>query len=146
MDYNKKRPKNSSNPSPQKKSLANVSVSNDAEKIFWSFALVDREGEWGFNKIDKNRLHELVVSGFKNIEGLTWVELKSSGSHSIDLDQLDKKAVNRLKEIKLDDLEHLFSLRFSGKERLWGIRDGNVLQVLWWDPQHKVCPAPKKHT
>jgi predicted DNA-binding transcriptional regulator AlpA len=40
----------------------------------------------------------------------------------------------------------LFSLRLSSLERLWGLRSNDVFSVLWWDPNHQICPSPKKHT
>jgi hypothetical protein len=43
-----------------------------------------------------------------------------------------------------DEQARLFSLRITGKMRLWGIRDIETLRVLWWDPQHSVCPPLKK--
>ena len=36
--------------------------------------------------------------------------------------------------------------RISGPGRVWGIREEHVLDLLWWDPRHEVCPSPKKHT
>ncbi len=34
----------------------------------------------------------------------------------------------------------------NGKQRIWGIKDRNILKVLWWDPDHEVCPSLKKYT
>ena len=52
----------------------------------------------------------------------------------------------RLVEIKQDDLSQLFSLRISAKCRVWGILDGRVFKVLWYDPKHEVYPSTKGHT
>ena len=35
----------------------------------------------------------------------------------------------------------LFSVRLTGRIRLWGLRDVSILRVLWWDPEHTVCPS-----
>jgi len=43
-----------------------------------------------------------------------------------------------------DAVEDLFSLRLTGKKRLWGIRDRHVFKVFWWDPEHGVCPSELK--
>jgi len=50
-----------------------------------------------------------------------------------------------VKELGMTD-DALYSLRLSGKLRLWGVRDRSVLQLLWYDPEHQVCPSPLKNT
>jgi len=57
-----------------------------------------------------------------------------------------KDAQKRLEELKLDDVDQLYSLRLNGRERLWGIRSNDKFSILWWDPEHQICPAPLKHT
>ena len=77
---------------------------------------------------------------------MTWKAIGTNGSHPVALNDLDKTARDRLAELNLDDIDHLYSLRLSGTERVWGILDRSILKVLWWDPDHQVCPAAKKHT
>jgi hypothetical protein len=60
--------------------------------------------------------------------------------------ELCKTARDRLEDLRLEDIDELVSLRLGGAERVWGIRDGNVMLLLWWDPEHAVCPSLKKHT
>ncbi|MDQ2731557.1 MAG: hypothetical protein M3Y56_07855, partial [Armatimonadota bacterium] len=67
-------------------------------------------------------------------------------SHPVELGKLCKAAQDRLVEIRQDDAATLFSLRIGGQGRIWGVRDGPTLRILWWDPQHEVCPSLKKHT
>lgn len=123
-------------------------ISDDRGPVFWSFSLIDCSGPWGFDVICKNEFHNLITSGFKSKEGISWEELKrNGGSHSINFSCIVKKARKRLEEIHLEDVgEQLFSMRFTGEKRVWGIRHGNVFKVLWWDPKHEICPSPKKHT
>lgn len=45
-----------------------------------------------------------------------------------------------------DDLDQLFSLRLTVRKRVWGIKEGNIFWILWWDPEHEVCKSHKKHT
>ena len=77
---------------------------------------------------------------------MTWGEVEGRGSHFVDVDNCSREAQKRLEEIKLDDLEQLFSLRIGGRKRIFGWRREAVLYVLWWDPDHKVCPSEMKHT
>ena len=87
-----------------------------------------------------------VIERLTGFETITWDDLRRSGSHPVSIGDLIKEARDRLQKLKIDDLDELYSLRISGRERLWGMRIGNVFSVLWWDPEHAVCPSNKKHT
>ena len=88
-----------------------------------------------------------VLERLRSFESMTWREIDGpTGSHGVGLTSLCAAAQKRLVTIKQDDAEELFSLRVEGAARVWGIRDGHVLRILWWDPRHEVCPSPKKHT
>jgi hypothetical protein len=49
-------------------------------------------------------------------------------------------------DLKLDDLDTLFSFRVTGATRVFGVVRREYLRVLWYDPDHKVCPSKLKHT
>ncbi|HAT1802334.1 TPA: hypothetical protein I8Z04_000991 [Legionella pneumophila] len=146
MNKKKKQPKVLNTPAPDKTPKFIERTSNDADSISWSFSMIDNDGPWGFNSICRNRLHELLTSELKNKESLNWAQLKQSGSHNVEKYQLIKDAQERLCMLRLEDLDELFSLRISGKERIWGIRHGNILKIMWWDPDHEICPSHKKNT
>jgi hypothetical protein len=82
----------------------------------------------------------------KELETMTWQAIGETGSHFIDVSGLSKSARDRLLAIQQDDVDQLYSLRVTGRRRIFGIRDGGTFRVLWWDPEHEVCPAQKKHT
>ena len=52
----------------------------------------------------------------------------------------------RLCDLEKEDLDELYSLRLSGKKRIWGIKESNLLWFLWWDPEHEICPSLLKNT
>ena len=60
-------------------------------------------------------------------------------NNSVDIDGLTPAAKARLNQIKIDDIEEVFSMRFNNLFRVIGIRDGAVLYILWIDSYHKVC-------
>ncbi len=64
----------------------------------------------------------------------------------VQVGDLCSKAQKRLIDISKDDCDELFSLRIMVRQRIRGIKDGNILWLLWWDPEHEVCPSHKKHT
>lgn len=52
----------------------------------------------------------------------------------------------RLDALGYGDQDRVVSLRLSAKERVSGVMESGVLNVLWWDPDHTVYPVEKKHT
>lgn len=77
---------------------------------------------------------------------MTWNEILVKGkkrNHSVAITQLCAQAQKRLRDSGQADLEELVSLRLSGPERVWGILREGVLAVIWWDPNHEVCPSIK---
>lgn len=76
---------------------------------------------------------------------MTWAEIEKAcggrshgnASHFVKVAKISKKASARLKEIKQEDTEDIFSLRIEGKVRIYGIRDNAVLKILWFDPWHE---------
>ncbi len=61
----------------------------------------------------------------------------------MEIAKLSAEARQRLVELRQDDVDELFSLRMTGRRRVWGFREANVLRFLWWDPDHQVCPVDK---
>lgn len=106
---------------------------------------MDMDGPWGWNKFDPLLLQNLFHKIFDS-QKLTWQILRENGSHLVQVGDLCAKAQKRLFELSKDDCDELFSLRVTGRQRIWGIKDGNIFWLLWWDPNHEVCPSHKKHT
>jgi hypothetical protein len=114
----------------------------------WRVSKLEMVDPFGWHRIEAAKLEE-VRRKLAHFEAMTWQEiLVSSGhrNHAVAIDRICDAAADRLEEIGQGDIEELVSLRLSGPERVWGIRTGNVLMVLWWDPEHAVCPALLRHT
>ncbi len=111
----------------------------------WAFRIVDLGGPWCWSALGGPELRT-VLQRLKEFESMTWQAIADTGSHSIDVDRLAKPARARLVEIQQDDVDQVYSLRCTGRRRIFGIREGGVLRILWWDSEHEVCPAPLKHT
>jgi len=84
-----------------------------------------------------------------HLERLSWNEIlvgSKRSNHTVQRGDLSKAARDRLEALQLDDQEEFVSLRLSGEERVWGIRLDGAMTLIWWDPNHRVCPSIKKHT
>jgi len=85
----------------------------------------------------------------KSFETMTWSEILNEGAkrnHLVSRNDLCKEAKDRLVVLKQDDVDHLLSLALAAKGRIWGILENSVVRLLWWDPEHSVCPSRKKNT
>ena len=108
--------------------------------------MMDREGPFGWLKcVSTEKFHDILQKKGQ-FEGMSWDAMQKNGSHNIEAYRLEKPARDRLEEIGLDDIDHLYSLRLTGTNRIWCIQDLNLLRVIWWDPDHQVYIVPKKNT
>jgi len=143
-----KKPRKIEKPSLDKKARRKEQPeTTERQRIVWSISIIDRHGNWGWNDVKNAILWDTIMKKMKNFETMTWAEIKQrKHSHSIPVSDLCSQAQRRLRKIHLDDIDDVFQLGLSGKERIFGIRDERTLKVVWWDPSHTVCPAEKKHT
>ena len=115
------------------------------QRFSWSYSIFDKVGP--FNSAGSEVILEDIFEKQRSLENFNFSQLSQQGSHFISIDQIATEARKRLSERNLDDYEELFSFRFSGKERLFCIQlQEGLMGVLWWDPEHKICPTEKKYT
>lgn len=122
----------------------------------WNFRSCDTdiESNWAFCK---ERLSvdfwDEVFPKLQSFEKMTWGEIlikAKKQNHSIDVDSLNKCARDRLCELRIEE-EAVYSLRLTGKIRIYGFMVGSVFNILWYDNDHGnndtcVCRSYKKHT
>jgi hypothetical protein len=110
----------------------------------WSVSKFDHDGIWGKDKFgDHTIIWDELLPKLSSYETMTWNDIyrNKKRDHSVEVWKLIKEARDRLAELKLDETEELFRFRLSGTGRLWGIRNGRVFILLWWDPDHEICPS-----
>ena len=114
----------------------------------WRISRLDTEGPFGWDALEQKTLCDIRAK-LTNFEGMTLGEIfvkAKKQNHSVDVSKLSPIAQTRLKKIRQDDVDALHALHLSGTKRVWTILERNILNLLWWDPEHKVCPSLKKHT
>lgn len=116
----------------------------------WSFAILDLVAQVGGWVHLRPEVLDQLLARFQSWERMTWSQILSEGgkkrNHIIDVGKCCTESQERLKFLKLDDYEELLSLSVSGRARVIGILDRATFKILWWDPDHQVCPSTMKHT
>jgi hypothetical protein len=120
--------------------LATEPATHNHERISWHLGALDLDGPFCPKRIGEPSLAD-VVDKLRSFETMTWSEIIGKKHHPIPFSGLRSAAQDRLRELKLDDIDTLMSLRFTGACRVLGIRDKAVLRVLWWDPDHGAADS-----
>lgn len=144
-----KIPKWKHNPSPKKKPKSGNPKSSHHLNPAWRFSNIEMADPYGWHVINEFNLLRNIVDKLKNFETMTWDEILLKGKkqhHSVPVQDLCKKAKSRIEELQLDDVDKLVSLRIGSTERIWGILTNGILLLVWWDPDHEICPNYLKHT
>lgn len=143
-----KKPKNQETVSSLK--TAKSELLPDTGRLYpsWQISLLQMIDPWGWHDLEKTKTEEIKkkLAEFEEKDWNTILVKEKRRNHRIPVNNLCKGAQGRLAEIGQDDVDYVVSLRLSGQERVFGILNMGVLRLLWWDPDHQICPAPKKHT
>lgn len=115
------------------------------QKPTWTFRSFDWDGPWGLSACVAKNWRKHIEQHLAQFETMTWDEIqKASGgkkdgsgnnSHHLERSKLSSAAQKRLtqKQIFADTF---FSLRLENTCRIYGIREGNCLRLVWFDPYH----------
>ncbi len=117
-----------------------------SSSISWRFSRADKGGPFAWSDLAEPAVYKAVMERLHCFETMCDREIGESGSHAIPLSSLSKDAQRRLEEIQQDDVDALMSFRINGPARVFCIREREVMRVLWYDPDHLVCPSAKRHT
>ena len=138
----RKEPQRSKNPR-----LAESPESLNGRRISWHLGLIDDDGPFGWQTVSRAELFDICRSKFKSFETMTWNEVLGRRHHQLSPDSLSEAAKARLRAINQDDaIEQIVSFALGGKPRVIGIRDRAIFKILWYDPQHQVCPSTLQRT
>ena len=87
---------------------------HENHKPAWRLERVDIEhSQWGWKRLNADQTFS-ILDKLKEYESRTWNEITSNSKrdHSVSVENLDKRAKKRLLELKYDDFDSLFRLRF----------------------------------
>jgi hypothetical protein len=151
-----KKPKAAFRPDPQKKpkAVANPQATTKQPRmptirggpLVWRFSSIDKGGPFAWTTLTDPAEYKIAMEKLHHFETMEETVIRAQGSHPVPLGNLCKEAQQRLEEIEHDDADELMSFRLDGAGRVWCRIVSRIMTVLWWDPEHKVCPSLKKHT
>lgn len=134
---------------PSAKETPRISVDPDsylAKTPVWRFSDFDWDGDWGYDSCEFKAAHIRghIEHHLASFETMTWGEiLKASGgrrsgnnSHDISRDKF-KASVEKRLSLKNVLADTLFSLRLDAGTRIYGVREGRCLRIVFFDPYHK---------
>ncbi len=143
---NKKKPRRKDNPKKKQNPISPPITSTQNKKLVWIVSGIDDSSKWGWHKITCPDFLRKIWEKMRNFETMRWVDILGASHHAIPISNIIRPAQKRLEELGHDDKETLVSFHITGKERIWAIRSGERVFLLWWDPNHEIYPSPKKHT
>jgi hypothetical protein len=112
----------------------------------WRCNRLDWDGPWSWRGVQIILALSDIVPKLHDFESMNWGDIEGkTGSHFVKVSDLCNEARDRLTTMD-EDADSLFSLRLTNKMRIWGIRDLAIFRLIWWDPEHSVCPSLKKNT
>lgn len=118
----------------------------------WSFKLCDTiHDRWSIGKCSS--IYKEIIEKLISYEGMTWAEIQASSggksaghgtnNHFENISDLCAEAQKRANEIHLLE-DQLFSLRLTGRSRLYGVLSDGTFSLIWYDTNHEICPMKNK--
>lgn len=147
----------SKNKNKQIKSDKNIVISSkEPKRIENPESYFDKSPSWSFSKcdlesdkwaLDSSDFFADIMPKLVSFERRKWKDIIDDNKHNhwISCDDFCKAAQQRLIELKLY-YDELFSLRLTGRVRLFGYIENGVYYIVWYDHDHEICPSVKKHT
>ena len=163
MGKSKKSKIHSPPPEKSKKGLTQTRLArrvlDGSDQFSWRFSDMDdwfmndsgKEESLNWNIKDDSHVAK-IVERMKGLEGLGWKKLINDrkNHHFVPVKNMSEKAYKRWNEIywekRRSDATSLFSLKIDSVKRLFGVKEGGVFIVIWYDPYHQICPSAKKNT
>ncbi len=143
---NKKRPRRKDNPKKRQTPVSPPVTSTQNKKLVWIVSRIDNSSKWGWHKITCPDFLRKIWKKMHNFETMEWVDILGTDHHAIPISNIIRPAQKRLEELGHDDEETLVSFHIMGRERIWAIRSEEKVFLLWWDPNHEICPSQKRGT
>jgi hypothetical protein len=108
----------------------------------WRIGRLQLVHPFGWHELTGAKIRD-IRDRLANFESMSWNDIvvkAKKRNHTVAVSKVCKEARDRLLALHID-IDEIVSLHLTGTERVWGYRDGAILNVLWWDPHHQICPS-----
>jgi hypothetical protein len=147
-----KTPKAAHNLQPEKvpRTQSQAHLDLGERKIRFTFTDADLDGPWSLSDLAPEHIPDFFRF-LRDIEGQTVNELAGPNGRQLykEYDNFGEcpnpAAPKRLAEL-YDSSDNICRFRLSGERRLYGLRFGHLIALLWWDPSHDIWPSRIKNT
>ena len=100
----------------------------------------DEEWGWGRGRIGIRQFFQRLLPRLHQYETMTWNELFNRQScHAWKVNDMYTDAQRKLRE-KYPEHDTFHQIDMEQPCRLLGIRDRQILHLIWHDPNHTICP------
>jgi hypothetical protein len=98
------------------------------------------DDEWGWGQATIQDFFQKILPRLQEYENWTWSEIfKRKSCHYWDINDIPTKARNKLKK-KYPQHDTFHQIDVEQPCRLLGWRDRHTLFLIWYDPNHTICP------
>ena len=106
---------------------------------------IDMEDEeWGWGCVPINNFFEILKKSLQKYEGMSWKDvLKRKSCHPVPVHRITGRARDRFTML-CPDVDTLHQVDFSELGRVWGVKRGAYLQLVWHNPHHTVCQMKRR--
>lgn len=114
----------------------------------WRLSNMRMKAPFGWDSISRDDMKQ-VIDHLKALEEKPWSETligAKKHNHHCDVGGMCREARDCLAEDWQGGVDEALTIRLTNKKRVWGILEGPILYLLWWDPDHAVYPSLPKNT
>jgi hypothetical protein len=117
-------------------------------KAAWRVSRMQLVGPYGWHELDASGI-EKVKTRLASLERSTWNDIfvrDARNNHEIPVNTLKCATAKKWMAENMPDQPSLWTIRVTGKERIWGILSESAYQIVFWDPEHLIWEVAKKNT
>lgn len=112
-------------------------------KAAWRVNRIQMVDPYGWHVITSEQINH-IREKLSDFETMTWHEIftvAKKRNHRIPVCNLRCPKARQWMKMNMPDQTELWTLRFTGAERVWGIFGEGAYQIVFWDPSHQILPT-----
>lgn len=126
--------------------FASTPPAYDDRKASWRVSKIQLVNPYGWHELNSAQVEE-VRGKLATFERNTWKELfvrDARLNHRIASNELKCPLAKAWMKKNMPDQPYLWTLRFSGAERVWGILSEGAFLIVFWDPDHLIWEVERR--